>query len=608
MAKVSAVIMIYDIRGFTSASKKLPTADLGAFADAAHRAILGQFNARRADFIKNLGDGHLMIWETTVEPETALVKFVVDAAAAARKAFPAFVAEHLAAQGIAGLVFPTRIGFGVATDEVSKSDDYYGKAVNLAARLQNMARPEGLALCERSFAMAGDRAAMQRRGFKCTKASLKGLGTVPVWTDRPFSWGRFFAALTPLFIAVLLPLLYVLLADADPKDRLPGGDAIQRWLDSGEMSLFRRARSDAEVRASAHRMRAAITKAILAVRQGNGRIATSLQSVKDDDSSVWGSSQAIAGLLSIPNLAPAEKRELVIRYADGLFRDGEFIKDYGWRVLPEREYTICEPVCWTIVLLARALGTPGLLQPGEREIYMERLAKAQAATAIYRPLANGGWNIFPNQKHLGHFSPYSTALGLLALLETRAAGLPWAGSVPERDALLKRTAEFLLAHYTRRGGSLGWQRTSAASEPISEGMSLQLYAELMRAEEQNAIVLPAEMLAEIPRHLERLVGRKANDPDDAGEYIESFRSHTGAELPGTESINFIWHSWAIETAVRWLDRTKRFPAPHHEIVAVRRALGVLVVDMEAGRTKTAVEGQSFIGGETLLGLSVVPAP
>ena len=115
MAKVSAVIMIYDIRGFTSASKKLPTADLGAFADAAHRAILGQFNARRADFIKNLGDGHLMIWETTAEPETALVKFVVDASAAARKAFPAFVAEHLAAQGIAGLVFPTRIGFGVAT-------------------------------------------------------------------------------------------------------------------------------------------------------------------------------------------------------------------------------------------------------------------------------------------------------------------------------------------------------------------------------------------------------------------------------------------------------------------------------------------------------------
>src|SRR5690242_10427803 len=37
MAKVSAVVMIYDIRGFTAASKKLATADLGAFATAAHK-------------------------------------------------------------------------------------------------------------------------------------------------------------------------------------------------------------------------------------------------------------------------------------------------------------------------------------------------------------------------------------------------------------------------------------------------------------------------------------------------------------------------------------------------------------------------------------------
>lgn len=608
MAKVSAVIMIYDIRGFTSASKKLPTADLGAFADAAHRAILKRFEARRANFIKNLGDGHLMIWETAAEPDGELIRFVVAAAAEARKAFPVFVAEHLEAQGIAGLAFPTRIGFGIATGEISKSDDYYGAAVNLAARLQDMARPEGLALCERSFTMAGERAAMQRRGFKRTKVTLKGLGVTPVWTDRPFSWGRLLASLVPWFVAVLLPVLYVLLADADSKNRLPGGAVIQRWLDAEEMSLFRRVRSDAEVRASAHRMRDAIAKAIMAVRHDDGRIATSLQIIKDDESSVWGSSQAISGLVSIPNLTPSKKRELVLEYVDGLFREGEFIKDYGWRVLPDREYTLCEPACWTIVLLARALSTPGLLAPGERETYMERLAKAQAVTAIYRPLGNGGWNIFPDQKHPEHFSPYSTSLGLLALLETQSAGLPWAGSIPERDALLKKTAGFLLAHYTRRGGTLGWQRTTAASEPISEGMTLQLYAELMRAEEQAGIVLPAELIEEIPRHLARLVGRSADDPDDAGEFMEGFRTHAGVEMPGTESINFLWHSWAVETAVRWLARTKRFPAPRPDIVAVRRALGVLVVDMEAGRTKMAVEGMSFIGGETLLGLSVVPAP
>jgi len=608
MAKVTAVIMIYDIRGFTSASKKLPTADLGAFADASHKAILERFAGWKADFIKNLGDGHLMIWETTSEPDASLVQFVVEAAAEARKAFPIFVAEHLAAQDLKGLSFPTRIGFGVATGEISKSHDYYGAAVNLAARLQNMARPEGLALCERSFAMTGSRDAMQKRGFKRTKVSLKGLGTTPVWTDRPFSWERTLASLAPWAALVLVPLLYILLADADTKHRLPGGAAIQRWFDSREMSIFRPVRTDAEVRASAHRMRSAIARAILSARQPGGRIATSLQSVKDELSSVWGSSQAIVGLLSIPNLTAAEKRALVLPYADDLFRPGELIEGYGWRVIPERDYTLCEPACWTIVMLARALAIPDLLRPEEREIYMERLAKAQRATAIYRPLANGGWNIFPNQKAPEHYSPYSTTLGLLALLETQSAGLPWAGTVEERDALLRQTASFLVSRYTQRGDLRGWQRTSAASEPVSEGLTLQLYAELMRAEAQAGIALPPEIAAEIPRHIARLTTRSADDPDDAGEFIESFKSHTGAELPGTESINFLWHSWAIEAAVRWLERAKRTPVSKHELVNIRRVLGLLVVDMEAIRTKTAVEGMSFIGGETLLGLSVVPAP
>jgi hypothetical protein len=438
--------------------------------------------------------------------------------------------------------------------------------------------------------------------------SLKGLGTTPVWTDRPFSWERALASLAPWIAAVLGSLLYILLADADAKNRLPGGATIQRWFDSRELSFFRPVRSDSEVRASAHRMRSAIARAILSARQPGGRIATSLQSVKDELSSVWGSSQAITGLLSIPNLTPAEKRGIVVPYADDLFRPGELIEGYGWRVNPDREYTLCEPACWTIVMLARTLATPDLLRPDERVIYMDRLARAQRATAIYRPLGTGGWNVFPNQKAPDHYSPYSTALGLLALLETQSAGLPWAGTVEERDALLRQTAEFLVSRYTQRGDLRGWQRTSAASEPISEGLTLQLYAELMRAEAQAGIVLPPEMAAEIPRHIGRLTTRSADDPDDAGEFMESFRSHTGAELPGTESINFLWHSWAIETAVRWLERAKRIPSPSHETVNIRRVLGLLVVDMEAIRTKTSVDGMSFIGGETLLGLSVVPAP
>src|SRR5262245_47369151 len=112
MAKVSAVVMIYDIRGFTAASKKLATADLGAFATAAHKTILDLFSQRPPTFVKNLGDGHLLIWETTPEPEKALVEFVISTAQKARTTFPAFVAGRIAEEGGIGKL-PTRVGIGV---------------------------------------------------------------------------------------------------------------------------------------------------------------------------------------------------------------------------------------------------------------------------------------------------------------------------------------------------------------------------------------------------------------------------------------------------------------------------------------------------------------
>ncbi|MFM7313406.1 MAG: hypothetical protein ACKO0M_09600, partial [Cyanobium sp.] len=407
---------------------------------------------------------------------------------------------------------------------------------------------------------------------------------------------------------VLLPVLYVLLADADPKDRLPGGQAIQSWLDGRQMSLFRPIHSDGEVRAAAQRIRKAIVLSRVTLRLPDGRIATSLQKRKSEGTSVWGSSQAISGLLTVPDLSAAEKRKLLLPYVDWLFREGEFIPGYGWRVLPDRDYTLAEPACWTVVMLARALATPGILTPGERGLYLDRLSRAQAATAIYRPLPTGGWNIFPNQKDPERYSPYSTTLGLLALLETHSAGLPWAGRIEERDALLKRTAQFLIAKFTRRGDATGWQRTYDAAEPISEGMTLQLVAQLMRAQKQAGIPLPREIPAAVPQLLELASGHPPDQPDDSGEFIETFTSHAGRELPGTESINFPWHSWAVEAAMRWLERSREIPTPQEEVVSVRRSLGVLVVDMERARIKTAAEGWSYIGGETLFNFSTVPAP
>jgi class 3 adenylate cyclase len=110
MAKVSAIILIYDIRGFTAASKKLPAGELGKFATAAHRSILELFAPFPPTFVKNLGDGHLLIWETEEEPDKALVKSIMETAAKARAVFPAFVAGHLKDPANAGQKLPNQVG------------------------------------------------------------------------------------------------------------------------------------------------------------------------------------------------------------------------------------------------------------------------------------------------------------------------------------------------------------------------------------------------------------------------------------------------------------------------------------------------------------------
>ena len=608
MSKVSAIILIYDIRGFTAASKKLGTSDLGTFATAAHRTILELFAAHPPTFVKNLGDGHLLIWETTPEPDAALVQKIIAAAKTARAIFPAFVSGHQAA-GMAPL--PKRVGIGVAVGEVSHSDDYYGVAVNLAARLQNMARPEGLAMDTTAFELAGSREELVKQGFRKARVSLKGLGSTTVWVDRPFSWARLFQALLLPFGIAMVPVIYTLAADAGV--HLPGGNALRTWVDHHGLTLFRKVETDEQVRATADADRRAIADAILKARMPDGRIGTNLRNADDnmsDPASVWGSSQAITGLLSTPHLDPEVKRGIITVYGDYLFgKDGGYIEGYGWPLSPGAKHTLGEPALWTVSAFARALGEPKLLEGEARTLAESRLRKAQEASERYHPRPDsGGWNIFPNQTHLDIHSPYTTALALLSLLETHSAAQPWAGTVERRDALLEQTARYLISLHEEKKGQSGWRRTASPAEPISEGLTLQIYAELLRAEKQTGLAMPPELVTRLTDRLVRLHDRTDESAYDAGEFNVEFTSHLGEVRFEKEAINFLWHSWAIEAAVRWLDRAQKIPATPEDIVRVRRTLGFLVVGLSEAKRKEAVEGMSFIGGETLLGYSVIPRP
>ena len=67
----AAATGIYDIRGFTAASKRLRTADLGAFATGAHRVVLDQFAAQHIGGLTRFpslvlsGEGAGLSWTRT---------------------------------------------------------------------------------------------------------------------------------------------------------------------------------------------------------------------------------------------------------------------------------------------------------------------------------------------------------------------------------------------------------------------------------------------------------------------------------------------------------------------------------------------------------------
>jgi class 3 adenylate cyclase len=614
---VSALVLLYDIRGFTAATKRMDAARIGAFATAAHGAILAQFRSPPPTFVKNLGDGHLLLWETGLDPDPALLSAVVAGAAGARAAFTAFVAG----QEAAGEGLPKHVGIGIAFGVVSKSDDYYGVALNLAARLQNLARPEGLALDGTVFEAVARKDAKVAAEFERSKVRLKGLGSTTVYVKRPFSWARLVARVGWGAAAAAVVLGYVALADAGVG--IPGGEAMRAFLDGQDVSVFRAPRPIEQVVASAEAQRRELATVLFSARTPAGWFTSDVaRSTEKDGVDVWSSSQTACALLGAPHLGIDELRPVLEGLAH-VMKPPVFVRSaegtpYGWRSHPATPHTEAEPLLWTVAALARALGRPGLVPPERREEFLGHLRLAQEAGRRHRPLEDGGWNMFPDQKDPAGHSPYTTALALLALLELRAAQLPWEGDVARRDAMLVATCGWFARTFAASDPVPGWRRTQDPLDVVSKGLSLQVHSLLLRADALAEIPVPAAIrdAASALVVAQDRVGLESSSPD-AGEFAVPFTPHDAAIDPATgrpalmsgkESINFLWHPWAVATAQALLERTKREAIPRLEAVRLRRVRGWLVVDQAAAARKAASVGYTFMASETLYGLSTVPPP
>jgi hypothetical protein len=418
--------------------------------------------------------------------------------------------------------------------------------------------------------------------------------------------------------AVFLVTLLAYLGIADAGLNIPGGERVRLLLDRYDISAFRHVHSEAEIRDTALVMRQKLFGALRNGQTKEGWFSPSLRPNVKQELEWWSNAQALSAVLSVPD-AKFEDRDInqVLRgFLPALefqFAPGASIEvggtRYGWISHPGDTHTQAEPAIWTAIALAKALGRPGLLEGEARRVAEERFRYTQEVLKIYRPLDTGGWNMFPKQKEPSNHNLYTTALALLALLEARNAGLPWEGTTERRDQLLKATAQWLIDTYDDKANPPGWRSTSESTYETIDGLTLQIYSELLRAEAEAGITLPPGMVNQISNYLKSCAQRTLSFPAASGEFSEIIIDReTGKETSDREAIGFLWYPWTINASVWWLRRAERVGEPMEERVRVRRTLSKMVVTLGEEAAQKSGSEWTFQAAETLYALSVISPP
>jgi len=414
-------------------------------------------------------------------------------------------------------------------------------------------------------------------------------------------------------IAVLLLVSTAYMAVADAGLNVPAGKGIRTFLDRHDKSLMRRAHSNAEIRSAAASHRRELTTALEHGQTSHGWIAATLKpGSAEPNVEYWSNAQALSALFTTVELPDGEARQLLagldVAFEPNATVEGSDGRKYGWIAHPKEMRTQAEPALWTAVALANALGRPGLLTGEARERALKNFAYTQEILKTYRPDNENGWNMFANQEDPQLHNVYTTALALLALLEARKANLTWDGSLETRDQLLLNAARWLTGRYDAESPEPGWRHAaSETSENTVDGLTLQIYGELLRAEVEAGFVIPPKILEQMPDYLAKCGERNLSFPNDSGEFAALFTDHRGQHYMAREALGFMWYPWAINAAQLWLMHAERVGEPMEEQVNVRRALGHLVVDHGAEAIQKFKSEWTFQAAETLYGLSVIPA-
>jgi hypothetical protein len=256
---------------------------------------------------------------------------------------------------------------------------------------------------------------------------------------------------------------------------------------------------------------------------------------------------------------------------------------------------------WMTAALGAALRRDDLFNAREQQELREKLAIATRAAQQYHSPQPGGWYMFAGM-HKGSPDCYTSALALQALLQLEAGNLSWDGDSSRRRQHAEQTFQFLVAAYDRELATPGWGKYPRDRIQTFDGLTLQIYAVLLEAENMGIGKLPADLIENAVLQVEQCAGRDRNFPVATAEF-DATVLYRGEIRDENEGVTFVWHPWAVKASSELLRRHQREQLQSEHLTRVRRSLANLV---ELARSSEAIsETRLFSMSETLFGLSSV---
>jgi class 3 adenylate cyclase len=142
-----AIILYADIRGFSDFSDDHESPDVATYIREVFIHMIDDYFPF-GTFYKSTGDGLMVTVHFNRDNVVDMITRTVDGAVRAVEEFPAFACDN----PMITFKTPTHMGIGIARGTTcclmtdGKILDYSGQLINLAARLQDLARPKGIVL------------------------------------------------------------------------------------------------------------------------------------------------------------------------------------------------------------------------------------------------------------------------------------------------------------------------------------------------------------------------------------------------------------------------------------------------------------------------------